>query len=299
MSNIADSELEDETFDDEIDGEEESNEGGEDSRLDVSGGSDTAGVGESEEDKRARRREERKAKKLRDRRRLAEAEENLKMATEKIARLEMSMQMVSKNGVAKEYEGVRAQIADAHEAYEIAKEKRKKAMENNDSEMFDAADNIMVEAKARVMSLIPVAKKMEQFMNAPIPAPLDPRIPVLVKQFQKNNAWYDPNGSDEDSQIVKAIDNVVAREGYRPETKAYWEELDRRLRERLPHRFKESPRPPTGGVASTSSDGGSPNSRFNLSEARRKAMLDAGYVEGTKEWQRMAKYYENFDKSSR
>lgn len=63
-----------------------------------------------------------------------------------------------------------------------------------------------------------------------------PRVDYLVvnkaKAWAQNNSWYDPNGSDDDSAIAKAISGKLANEGYDPKTNDFWDELSERLSKR-------------------------------------------------------------------
>ena len=49
-----------------------------------------------------------------------------------------------------------------------------------------------------------------------------------AKEFISENPWYDVKGGDEDSAIVLAIDGALHREGFRPDTEEYWDELRER-----------------------------------------------------------------------
>lgn len=61
----------------------------------------------------------------------------------------------------------------------------------------------------------------------------DPRAVKFSERFMERHDWFDPTDpSDEDSMIVKAIDDALANEGYRPNTKMYWVELERRVKAR-------------------------------------------------------------------
>ena len=61
---------------------------------------------------------------------------------------------------------------------------------------------------------------------------LDDRAQAYVETFMSRYPYFDPNGQDEDSVIMKAIDDKVAAEGYLPNTPMYWQVLERRLRAR-------------------------------------------------------------------
>jgi hypothetical protein len=59
----------------------------------------------------------------------------------------------------------------------------------------------------------------------------------------KNKSWYSPEGDNRDSKVVLTIDADLYREGYDPESKEYWDELEDRCKEYLPHRFKVATKP--------------------------------------------------------
>lgn len=67
---------------------------------------------------------------------------------------------------------------------------------------------------------------------------LDPAHVEQAQQFLRKNSWYKIGGEDADSQRLGHIDDQVLKDGYDPATPAYWQELDRRARKALPHRFK-------------------------------------------------------------
>lgn len=70
------------------------------------------------------------------------------------------------------------------------------------------------------------------------PAPPDPTVVANAKEWRGKNDWFDPNGHDLDSKIARAIDDSLVEEGWDPSTKKYWKELDKRVKERLPHLSK-------------------------------------------------------------
>lgn len=53
-----------------------------------------------------------------------------------------------------------------------------------------------------------------------------------AKAWAKNNDWYRPEGGDEDSEIARAVSQVLADEGFDPKSDDYWDELDDRLAKR-------------------------------------------------------------------
>ena len=70
----------------------------------------------------------------------------------------------------------------------------------------------------------------------------------LAAEFKADHPWINfrqayVNGvvqevpADQDTEILSAIDKRVMQEGFRPNTVAYWDELERRAAMYLPHRF--------------------------------------------------------------
>jgi len=68
----------------------------------------------------------------------------------------------------------------------------------------------------------------------------DPRIIRNAREWAAEHDWFDFSGSDEDSVVVRAIDESLAGEGFDPTQKEYWEELTERVKHRLPERFRGS-----------------------------------------------------------
>jgi len=94
--------------------------------------------------------------------------------------------------------------------------------------------------------------------------------PEWVDDWRAEHTWFAGPGEDaededaaDDSEIVKAISAKLEREGISPHSSKHREELDRRLRKRLPHRYGVDPnrqRPrataagsPRGGTAAAGS----------------------------------------------
>ena len=138
------------------------------------------------------------------------------------------------------------------------------------------------------------------------PAPQKGVDPVLQANFQAwsaRNTWYDATVKGVDSKIAFAVDSAMAEEGWDPRRPEYWDELDNRLKERLPHRYKPSqapqeqssrPRPPTGGTPKNSTL--KPN-QIRLSPERVQAMKDAGVWDDPEARKRYVKRYAEYDKA--
>jgi hypothetical protein len=139
-----------------------------------------------------------------------------------------------------------------------------------------------------------------------------PRQPVQsnevterAQRWAADHSWFNANGTDPDSMIAKAVDASLMSEGYDPATSRYWNELDRRLADRLPHRFADDddsdytpPQqgrrgPPVGGTREISAPG---SKKVYVSAERVQAMKDAGYWDDPVMRQRMLKRYAEVDR---
>ena len=112
--------------------------------------------------------------------------------------------------------------------------------------------------------------------------------------------WYDPAHRDADSKLALEVDQALASEGFNPKTREYWEELDNRLQDLLPHRYtNENSEPiqqrqrPRSAVTSTGRETSNSAGRntFTLSPDQVRAMKDAGMWDDPVKKNRMIKRY--------
>lgn len=66
---------------------------------------------------------------------------------------------------------------------------------------------------------------------------LTPQAQRLADDFQAKHNWIDPQGRDPQSLLVLHLDNQILNEGFDPGTQDYWDELEDRIAENLPHRI--------------------------------------------------------------
>jgi hypothetical protein len=66
----------------------------------------------------------------------------------------------------------------------------------------------------------------------------DPLLKRNLEGWMGRNGWYDPTLKDRDSKIARVIDTEMAEEGFDYRDPETWKELDRRLADALPHRYK-------------------------------------------------------------
>ena len=121
----------------------------------------------------------------------------------------------------------------------------------------------------------------------------------------KSNNWYDPNGQDTDSRIAKVIDNALASEGWDPSDPEYWDELDNRLKERLPHRYtgktggNRNRRSGTSSGRSDVSGSSTAKNTFTLSRDRVQALKDAGMWDDADKRAKAIRRYADFDRNNK
>lgn len=159
-----------------------------------------------------------------------------------------------------------------------------------------------------------------------------PEVFSRAQEFAKAMPWYKFRtasngtniGSDNDSRLLLQLDNEVAADGFDPSQDDYWDELEDRLREALPHRFEpqRTARPRTqqtrqtqqtqvptnrrGPMVGTGS-GGAPTGgkrQVKLTPGRKQSLIDIGVltsdgkIADRKRFDSMLKRYEEIDTSS-
>ena len=143
----------------------------------------------------------------------------------------------------------------------------------------------------------------QQVAQRPAQAPaIDSQTMHHAKAFLTENAWYDPAGRDEDSAIVLAIDQALAKDGFNPQTEEYWGELRKRASRRLPERFSKDDRVARGGPAVGSGREHAPTStrkEIYLSPERKQALVDAGVWDDPVLRMKYAKRYAEYDRNNR
>lgn len=265
-----------------------------------------AGTDEEREAIRERRRLERQQKKQAQR----EREDRLRreLQSERAAReqLENRLSVIERRATGMELSTLDQHIKQAADAYNYFKNQIAVASASGDHAAMSDAIEKMNAARDRAAQLNNV-KQGYQRQQKETPPPLDPVVGNHAREWMERNPWYDPDRGDVDSDITAGIDERLAREGWNPRTKEYWDELDARLKKYLPHRSKSvynpnsktpstPPRVPVGGSSreSQGSNGGSNN--YRLSAERMSALREAGIEPGSKEFVDAVKRYRDYDK---
>jgi hypothetical protein len=125
-----------------------------------------------------------------------------------------------------------------------------------------------------------------------------------AKEFIADNPWYDAQGRDEDSSIVIAIDQTLAKDGFNPQTSEYWDELRKRAARRLPEKFgkKQTERTARGGPSVGSGREHAPTStrkEMYVSPERKSALMEAGVWDDAVLRNKYLKRYAEYDRNNK
>lgn len=241
----------DEPEDDEDDDDASDDDDGAESGDDGDDGSDGGGDEEessgmsAEEKREARREARRKAKQRRrekaqaDKERIRQLERQLESVSERLARTESGQS-------AADMARLDDAIGKAEAMLVQSREQRKQALEEGDYDAADRLDDVIYAARADRDRLRAFKANFSRQAAQRTQAVQQPQVPDSLKRhandWMRRNSWYKADGSDEDSAIVNAIDDTLAREGWDPTGREYWSELERRTKRALPHRFEAEAR---------------------------------------------------------
>lgn len=207
-----------------------------------------------------------------------------------------------------------AQIAQAKNEAEMAERVISKAVAAGNGDDVTQAMRYRDQALQKAQQLAFAKQQAAQKSPAKQEGGLDEMTTHYVKEFMDENPWYDLKGQDEDSAIVLAIDGALHREGFRPDTEEYWDELRDRAARRLPERFKpagtsrepqrqqQPQRQQRGGPAIGSGREHAPTStrtEVYISPERKQALIDAGVWDDPVLRMKYVKRYADYDKNNR
>jgi len=201
-----------------------------------------------------------------------------------------------------------AHIANAAKEAEMAERVIAKAVEAGNGKDVAQAMRYRDQAMQKVQQLQFAKQQAAQQRPQPQGQQLDDMTMHYANEFIKANPWYDSQGRDEDSAIVIAIDQSLAKDGYNPQSEEYWDELRRRAARRLPEKFKterrdsREERTPRGGPAVGSGREHAPAStrkEIYLSPERKQALIDAGVWDDPVLRMKYAKRYSEYDRNNK
>jgi hypothetical protein len=265
--------------------------------------------------KREQNREERRARRARqrammerDKRVLSELAQQNQILAQRLAQLEG-------RSVHQDRVTIEQRMREAESEQRTAEALLAEAVRSGDGEEHVRALRIRDAAVARANQLAVLrqradqaAEQAQQPHQARQQAPqIDPAVVNHGQAWMGQNSWYDPQARDEDSAIVKIIDDRLASEGYDPKDPGYWKELSKRVERRLPHRAAkaEDPAddrpagrrgPPVGG--SREHAPASTRREVYVSPERKAALVEMGVWDDPKARARYLKSFAAYDKNN-
>lgn len=198
-----------------------------------------------------------------------------------------------------------AQIARAANEAQMAERVIAKAVEVGNGEDVAKAMRYRDEALAKVNQLNYHKQQATQRPVQPQQA-MDDRAMMHAKEFLEENKWYDPQGGDERSAIVLAIDQAMNKEGHDPRSEDYWDELRARVARRLPEQFGKAPKAdreervarggPTVGSGREHAPSSTRKTEVYVSPDRKQALIDAGVWDDPVLRTKYVKRYQEYDR---
>ncbi len=270
---------------------------------------------ETEDDReqiREARRKERKLKKQIAKKREVSAKNKISSLERQNSQLAERLASLENTSSSLQMSQIDKAVDDAEARIEFAKVQMMEASKAQDAEKQVEWMETFADAKQKAAELRAYKDNYARNASRPrqnVPDPSAVKVQQMAQAWVSKNAWYDPAGSDTDSRIAKVIDNEMASEGWDPSDDDYWDELDNRLSDRLPHHYtrpgdvkkaaersKATPKPkgPTAGTRTTQS-AAKPNT-ITLSRERVQAIKDAGAWNDPQRRARMIKAYAAYDK---
>ena len=255
---------------------------------------------------RERRRLEKIERKERREKAIARDKLELEFLSKRNAELERRFNTIEQRQHQADVNNVDVQLRAAINEFDMAEKVIAKAVAAGNGDDVAQAMRYRDQAMAKAQQL----KAMKD--RAVAPRPVTPAQPEMdnttlqfAKEFVKENAWYDPQGRDEDSAVVLAIDQTLVRDGFQPNTEAYWAELRKRAARRLPEKFKpveSDARQARGGPAVGSGREHAPSStrkEVYISPERKQALVDAGVWDDPVLRMKYVKRYSAYDAEKR
>lgn len=240
-----------------------------------------------------------------------ERTEKAQLATE-LATLKSTLAQLQQSGTRRDVVMIDERLADAKSRFEEAEELMATAISKGEGDAHvrllrirDAAAREHDELLSAKQQLAP---KKEAVYQVQPQVSQQEKLHVIsenTKKFQERHAWYGKDASA--SEVVKELDASVYAAGYDPATAAYWQELERRIKEAqedgdivVNARRTDQRRTPPSGVE-RSSRGPSSNGRSQqifVSQARIDAMKEAGQWDDPKTRNRVLKRFAEFDRNN-
>lgn len=277
---------------------------------------------EDDEDGKSTKRESRKARRERQRRARHRNEVELNFLRQQNEQLERKLSDLGSRVERTEVGSIDQRITSIQSQLKVADQVFARAVKSGDEDDIAQATNIRDKLKETMGRLTgakqELARRSEESDAEP---PVDSRLVYHASRWMRDHNWYDPNGTDRDSRRVAAIDDRLVKEGYNPSSPEYWDELTDRVKEALPHKFKDRRNGHDDDEDDEDEDRGSRGSgkdrrgsgpRFStggrerplkknevyVSPDRKQAMIDAGVWDDPVLRKRYLRTYKNWDKDN-
>lgn len=210
---------------------------------------------------------------------------------------------------------LKAQITNAQRVMVDAMKKPNGAGAEEFNEALEIRDQLR-DQLSQLSSSKQARQQAQQAPRATAEEEPDPRIIKHAKSWAGEHDWYDFNGRDMDSLVVRAIDESLIGEGLKPTSPDYWDELTQRVKKALPHRFKngassradeeddmdEEEERPRAKAGPKFSSGGRERplkkGEVYVSAERKRAMQEYGVWEDPVARNRMLKKYAQWDEET-
>lgn len=199
---------------------------------------------EDENDPESTRGSSRRARRNRARKAAQEADRSQIVAmSEQINQLKGALDQMSKGQVGLAAGDLDGRIAREQQALNQIDDVLAEAATSQDKATYKQAMRLRDEAKDRLERLGYAKQRLvaeatdtrtqPQTQDAPQQRAPDPIAQRYASKFLERNDWFDPTDElDEDSAILKTIDDTLTREGYKHNTRMFWVELERRSKAR-------------------------------------------------------------------
>jgi hypothetical protein len=188
-------------------------------------------------------------------------------------------------------------IEDEELRLNYATAKMREATDNANGAAFTQAQQMWYESKRKIEAMHGFKSRVAEAGEQQSQGTVNPDAVRLAHRWIDKNPWFDQNSDDEDSQIVRVIDQKMIKEGWNPSDPDYWDELDSRLQKRLPEKYNQRSEPnrsrPRSVVTGTGRETGraSGGNSFVLDPEQVRAMKDAGLWDDPEKRARMIKRY--------
>jgi hypothetical protein len=230
-------------------------------------------------------------------------------------KLEEKIDNLARATISNQSQTIDERLSEALNEAETAEKIMAAAISANNGDDAVKAARLRDDARGRAISLNNQREQIKRAQSQPQPT-LPTYLPMAQK-FGQENDWFTWDTSNEDSKTVLEIDNEVAKDGYNPNTPAYWQELDRRVKDKLPHRYgkqnnggneddfddSDEPERPPGkrgppvGTGRTYAPSSTRREAF-ISPERKAAMVEAGVWDDPVLRKKYAKAYSEWDRNN-